>query len=191
MESKNRYDGLHPAAVSSIRYHAQRLARSNTVPGMDIRDYEQHLALQLLRRSNRYDDRRASFATFADRVVRSQSASLASPTEARSHDRVMLSLDDILSNCANEDDGTFHDLISVDQTISSMHDSAPNDLADLHVDLARFIESLPPALRRCLVWLAAGGVEAAMRDGLHRSSFFEACGRLRARAVAYGLAEYL
>ena len=107
MERKNRYDGLHPAAVSSIRYHAKRLARCNTVPGMDIGDYEQHLALQLLRRSERYDDRRASFATFADRVVRSQSASLASPTEARSHEREMLSLDDILPSSTDEDDGTF------------------------------------------------------------------------------------
>ena len=73
MERQNRYDGLHPAAVSSIRYHSERLARCNTVPGMDISDYEQHLALQLLLRSERYDQRRASFATFADRVVRSQS----------------------------------------------------------------------------------------------------------------------
>ena len=191
MERKNRYDGLHPAAVSSIRYHAKRLARCNTVPGMDIGDYEQHLALQLLRRSERYDDRRASFATFADRVVRSQSASLASPTEARSHEREMLSLDDILPNSTDDGDGTLHDLISGNECVSSTHDGSAHDVADLHVDLARFFESLPPALRRCLGWLVAGGVEAAIRDGLHRSSFYEARGRLRARAMAYGLAEYL
>ena len=191
MEWKNHYEGLHPAAVSSVGYHAKRLARCNTVPGMDIGDYEQHLALQLLRRSERYDDRRSSFPTFADRVVRSQSASLASTTEARSHERESLSLDDILPSSTDDGDGTLHDLISVDETTSSMHDKSPNDLADLRVDLARFFESLPPALRRCLGWLVAGGVEAAIRDGLHRSSFYEARGRLRARAMAYGLAEYL
>ncbi len=186
MERKNRYNGLHPAAVSSIAYHAKRLARCNTVPGMDIGDYEQHLALQLLRRSDGYDDRRASFATFADRVARSQSASLTSPTEARSREREMLSLDELLPNSTDDGDGTLHDPISRNECVSSAH-----DVADLHVDLARFFESLPPALRRCLGWLAAGGVEAAIRDGLHRSSFYEARGRLRARAMAYGLAEYL
>lgn len=191
MERKNRYDGLHPAAVSSIRYHAKRLARCNAVPGMDIEDYEQHLALQLLCRSERYDPQRASFATFADRVVRSQAATLASPTEARSHEREMLSLDDILPNSTDDGDGTLHDLISGNVCVSSTHDGSAYDVADLHVDLARFIESLPPALRRCLGWLVAGAVEAAIRDGLHRSSFYEARGRLRARAMAYGLANYL
>ena len=191
MERKNHYDGLHPAAVSSIGYHAKRLARCNTVPGMDIGDYEQHLALQLLRRSGGYDDRRASFATFADRVVRSQSASLASPTEARSHEREMLSLDDILPSSTDDGDGTLHDLIPGNECVSAAHDGSAHDVADLHVDLARFIDSLSPAMRRCLGWLVAGGVEAAIRDGLHRSSFYEARGRLRARAMAYGLAEYL
>ena len=42
--------------------------------------------------------------------------------------------------------------------------------------------SLPPTLRRCLAWIAVGGAEAAIRDGLHRSSFYEARERLRARA---------
>jgi hypothetical protein len=191
MERKNRYDGLHPAAVSSIRYHAKRLARCNTVPSMDIGDYDQHLALNLLRRSDRYDDRRSSFPTFADRVVQSQSASLASPTEARSCEREMLSLDDILPSSTDDGDGTLHDLISGNELVSSTQDGSAHDVADLRVDLARFFESLPPALRRCLGWLVAGGVEAAIRDGLHRSSFYEARWRLRARALTYGLAEYL
>lgn len=112
MERKNRYEGLDPAAVSSIRHHAKRLARGNAVPGMDIDDYEQHLALRLLRRSDGYDDRRASFATFADRVVRSKSATLARTTEARSHERAMLSFDHILPNSADKDNGTFPGLIS-------------------------------------------------------------------------------
>ena len=129
MERQNRYDGLHPAAVSSIRYHAKRLARCNTVPGMGIGDYEQHLALQLLRRSDRYDDRRASFATFADRVVRNQSASLASPTEARSHEREMLSLDDVLPSSTDDGDGSLHDLIPGNECVSSTHDGSAYDVA--------------------------------------------------------------
>ena len=42
-----------------------------------------------------------------------------------------------------------------------------------------------------MAWIAAGGVQAAIRDGLHRSSFYEARERLQAQAVAFGLAEYL
>ena len=191
MERKNRYDGLHPAAASSIRYHAKRLAGCNAVPGMNLEDYEQHLALQLLRKGKTYDEGRASYATFADRVVRSQSASLASPTAARSHERAMLSLDDILPNSTDDGDGTLHDLLPGNGCVPSTHDRRAHDVADLRVDLARFHDGLSPALRRCLAWVADGGVQSAIRDGLHRSSFYEARERLRARAAAYGLAEYL
>jgi hypothetical protein len=137
MERKNRYDGLHPAAASSIRYHAKRLAGCNAVPGMDLEDYEQHLALQLLRKSKTYDDGRASYATFADRVVRSQSASLASATAARSHEQAMLSLDDILPSSTDDGDGTLHDLLPGNGCVPSTHDRRAHDVADLRVDLAR------------------------------------------------------
>jgi hypothetical protein len=95
----------------------------------------------------------------------------------------MLSLDDSLSWPDADGEPTSLDVISPD--------GGDADAADLRVDLARFLDNLPPALRRCLGWLVAGGAKAAMREGLHRSSFYEARRRLRARAAAYGLAEYL
>ena len=76
MEQSNRYDGVHPRAVQFIRYHARQLARLCAVPGMDIADYEQELAADLLERSDRFDPSRSSYPTFADRLIRKRVASL-------------------------------------------------------------------------------------------------------------------
>ena len=62
----------------------------------------------------------------------------------------------------------------------------------LRHDLGRFIALLPPALRRCCAILMSGSVgEAIQKENLHRSSYYEALGRLRCRAREAGLHHYL
>ena len=78
MEHSNRYNGIDPRAVNTVRFHARRLTRRRAVPGMEVEDYEQDLTLDLLHRLKKYDSSRSGIATFIDRVVRHRSASLGS-----------------------------------------------------------------------------------------------------------------
>ena len=57
MDSRNRYDGLDPQAIRTVRTHARRLARRGAMPGMDTEDYEQELMLDLHRRLRRLRER--------------------------------------------------------------------------------------------------------------------------------------
>jgi RNA polymerase sigma-70 factor (ECF subfamily) len=65
----------------NIKIRAHNLVRSGAVPGMDADDVGQHLRLHLLKRHDRFDRVRATYDTFADRVLRNCVASLADPTE--------------------------------------------------------------------------------------------------------------
>lgn len=190
MERKNRYDGLHPAAVSSIRHHASCLARVNAVPGMDQEDYQQELALHLLSRIGQHDERRGSLPTFISRLLENRSKSFRAPTEAKTVERRMLSFDEPTGSGGDED-ATLVDLIATEQALWATSRSSPSTRMDLQIDMNRLEQSLPPGGRRCLGWLLCGGVDAAIRDGIHRSSFYDALKRLRTHAHRCGLDEYL
>ena len=157
---------------------------------MNIEDYEQELALHLLRRRDYYNEERSSFPTYADRITRNRSRSLAKKTKAQVVERQMLSLDDTVEN-RNEDDIAIQDLVSDDQSLWPDSRLSCSERINLRIDLGRFIRDLPPSLRRCLGWLLADGVKTAIRDGVHRSSFYDALERLRVRAAGYDLKEYL
>jgi hypothetical protein len=181
MEQYNRYDGVHPRAVQFIRYHARQLARLCAVPGMDIADYEQELVADLLERSDRFDPSRASYPTFADRLIRKRVASLLEcgsrmrRVSAGGHDG------DAIVAAALETEGLWPaSLLPAHERIN------------LRLDLERFIEQLPIRLRRCCGWLMAlNRRTAASEIGLHRSSLYEAAAELKQRAGEAGLDRYL
>lgn len=171
MEQLNRYDGVHPRAVQFVRHHARQLARSAPFPGMDVEDYEQDLLADLIERSKSFDPGRATYPTFADRVIRHRAGRLKSRAASRSAEAQAIPLDDEnVLELASEDD----------------------EAAPLRLDLERFIQALPVRLRRCCVWLASDNrVEAAATLGLHRSTLYEAARDLRLRAIETGLDLYL
>ena len=186
---RNRYDVLHPYATQTIRFHAQRLARGTLFPGMTAEDHQQELALDLWRRLPAYDPERAGLATFIDRIVRRRVSDLitSAHTAARDGERQTISLDS-----AEDGDGTgLSDQVSTSEGLWA----GPADLeheVSLRHDLGRFIALLPPALRRCCAILISGSVgEAIHEEKLHRSSYYEALGRLRRRAREAGLHRYL
>lgn len=191
MEHQNRYDGLDPRAVASIRHHARRLAASRAVPGMEIEDIEQDLVLDLLRRQAAYNPHLASFATFADRVITHRVATLTAPSAKRAAERSMDSLDRPVDD--DEDGGlTVGDTIRSDQALWPNDPSSDDEQTGLRIDVVRFIDGLSPALRRCSDLLMQDNLaEAARQAGLHRSSVYEAVARLRRRAGDLGLAIYL
>jgi hypothetical protein len=190
MESRNSFDGLDPRAVATVRHHASRLARSRSLPGMDLEDVEQDLALDLLHRGRRFDPARASFATFADRVVGNRVATLTAPGLRLRAERAMASLDKPVDG---EDQETNRgELMAEQDGLHARRSLDRHDELDLRHDVARFLRGLTPALRRCAGIIVADNVAAAAKAaGLHRGTVYEGAHRLRVAAARSGLDIYV
>lgn len=178
-------DVFHPYATTTIRIHAQRLARLRVMPSMDREDYEQELACDLLRRLAAFRPERASLATFVDRVVRNRAARFFMTAGAAAYrdERQALAVQTVDENAMTP---------QVEPEGPASRAETFTDAADLRRDLARFMASLSPALQRCCAILQDGATGEAIRQhGLHRSSHYDALRRLRSRARDAGLHEYL
>jgi len=154
MELNNRYGGISPRVIRNMKYQAARLARSGALPGMDKEDIEQELMLDLLRRKGRFDPDRASFDTFADRVITNRVASLTASTHKLRAERITISLDFVVAN-DDEDDGT-----SLLDKLDDLENPFVVDELKIGLvrDVARFIGDLPPVLQRYVAILAADNV---------------------------------
>ena len=193
MGSRNRYDGIDPIIIQSIRAHAQRLSRSNALPGMDIEDIEQEFVLHVLRRARDFDPSRASFPTFIDRIVRRHAVAMTETVRT-------------LKRGFGIDIIPFADLRGVPGTGSELPwgrtrqppitwgnaDPAPEDEAMLRHDISRLIATLPDNLWQCFLWLLEDSISAACRrTGLARSSAYERIATLRKRCRDADLDIYL
>jgi hypothetical protein len=180
MEHRNRYDRVHPRAVQFVRYHARQLARHRAVPGMELEDYEQDLITDLLVRERRFDATRASYPTFADRVIRN---------------RVSTLIEAGLRMCRIEDQRPR--AVVAEPSLETQADSSvcacwAEEWCSVCLDLERFVEQLPVRLRRCCEWLLAENRRAAAASlGLHRCSLYEAAHDLKRHAIEAGLHLYL
>jgi hypothetical protein len=180
MEHRNRYDGVHPRAIPFVRYHARQLARHRAVPGMEIEDYEQDLITDLLVRERRFDATRASYPTFADRVIRNRVSTLIQAG---------------LRMRRIEDHGPR--AVTSEPNLETQADASTSacwtgEWCLLCLDLERFLEQLPVRLRRCCEWLLAENRRAAAAAlELHHSSLYEAAHDLKRQAIAAGLHLYL
>jgi DNA-directed RNA polymerase specialized sigma24 family protein len=182
MEQTTRDAALAPRTLKHIRSTASRLARSGRIRGMDAEDIAQDLFLDLWRRCPAFDPSRASFPTFADRIIAHRAASLTASTPRMQLERRKIGFDDPIDG---SDGGTLADILS--------DPAAPGELEHgLALDFRRFIEGLSPALQRCCAILAEPNIRlAATQAGTHRSSLYENARRLRRQAEAAGLKEYV
>jgi RNA polymerase sigma-70 factor (ECF subfamily) len=182
MEQFTRDAALAPRTRKHIRNTARHLARCHSVPGMDAADIEQDLFMDLWRRRGAFDPAKASFATYADRIIAHRVATLTSASSRRAAECRQVALDDCI-----DADGR--------QTVAdTLADPAALSEADqaLAIDMKRFVASLPPALLRCCtILLAPNRRDASMQAGIHHSSVYEAAHRLRKLAEAAGLREYI
>lgn len=174
--------GLDASTFRHIRNTAGRLASAGSVPGMDREDIEQDLILDLWQRRRAFDPSRASFRTFADRIVAHRIATLTCATARTQAERTIAWLD----APTGDDGGPGLADVLADTT-------APTDIdLGLAFDVRRFVATLTQALRRCCAILAEPNVaEAARVVGLHRSVVYEGVTRLRVLATAAGLRDYL
>ena len=174
--------GLNASTFRHIRNAARRLASTGSVPGMDREDIEQDLILDLWHRRRAFDRSRASFRTFADRIVAHRIATLTSPTARTQAERNIAWLD----APTGDDKGS-----TLAETLRDPATPTDIDLG-LALDVRRFVAALTPALRRCCKILVEPNVaEAARAARLRRSAVYEGAGRLRVLATATGLQDYL
>lgn len=182
MDSHNRYDGLDPRTIRTVRTYARRLARRGAQSGMETEDYEQELMLDLHRRLRRYDPGRGSLSTFTEHVVRHRAAELGA---VRSGEPEMVSLDQPEDDSAENE--TLGDRLDVACRLWCEPSPFAEDLCGLRLDLIRFVSALPPSLQRCCGWLLVGSIqEAARQAGVHRDTIFDGRRRLRERAIQAG-----
>lgn len=182
MDQLTRDAALDARTRKHIRNTARRLARRGGVPGMDAEDIEQDLFLDLWRRRAGFDPERASFATFADRVIAHRVATLTSPTARLRAERRQVCIDEPIEGDAGQ---TLADVLADPMGLGELDHG-------LALDLRRFVAGLTPALQRCCEILLAPNLRAATAQaGVHHSSIYENARRLRRQAEAAGLKEYV
>ena len=176
----------------SIRFRADRLARSGAVPGMDGEDIAQDLRLDLLRRSEQYVPDRAAFPTFSDRVTQNRVASLAAPTARLRAERSMIDLDRPVETEDGEPGETLADRLPQSAALHEGAEHGHDHHVGLREDVRRLLDGLSPACRALAALLPEMSVsEAARMLGLHRSTAYDRIAAIRAAAVAMGLDDYL
>jgi hypothetical protein len=183
METTVTNHGLERRVVKNIQFHARHLARDNAVPGMDVQDYEQDLAADLLHRRPAFDPLVASFATFADRIVRHRVSALKTPTVRSNAERKTTSLDASIISF----DGDEHTLLDVLPDSASLTEEA----VVLGIDMRRFLPKLTEVeWQTCAVLLDDNISEGARAAAITRSKAYDHIDHLRGHAAAHGLGDY-
>jgi DNA-directed RNA polymerase specialized sigma24 family protein len=185
MSSANRYPGIDPRIVASVRHHARR-ARGR-LSGMELEDLEQELMLHVHRRLGSYDSERADLWTYADRILSNFVSNLAKAAVAKSRggSAAMVSLDDTKVQ------------LNSDSLAAADFDRSSADLRwceRIHrrQDLERVLHALPQHLQDSCHRLATSSVtEAARRSGLARGSIYSRIATLKRVFAAAGLDAYL
>ncbi len=156
------------------------------------RDIQHELLVDVLHRLRSFDPSRASFHTFADRVVDHGAARLIQRREAmrRDHRRCVCSLDDpVLDRNGTEvTRGELQDRESC-RPGRSQPGLPVADLVVLRVSLARLRETLPPELRMLLDRLEQGQTieDIWHQTGIPRGTLWGHLKRLRKLAQEAGL----
>jgi len=192
MEHLHHLTDPHSRVSTNIRIRAARLARSGAACGMEAEDIEQDLRLDLIRRMPRFDATRASFETFADRLIAHRVASLAAATAAKRADRAMKSLEAQIEPDGDNGSLTLADVTPEDAALYHAPDGFGDETGtSLGHDVARLLHALSPGCRA--VAIALGNMtasEAARALGLHRSSIYARIALIRTAATDLGLGEY-
>jgi len=155
---------------------ARRIGRTLRLPPPDIGDVRQELLLELVRRAPRFDGQ-ASWPTFAKLVIRHAGQDVADRL-VRERGRHGGSIDD--TERTSEDDG-----------LAAWWTGGAAGAGAIHqrLDIQRFLEGLPPRLRRlCHLLAEEDHADALAGSGFSRSEFFRQIHELRMRLRAFGLA---
>ncbi len=185
MSTRNQYPGIDPYVVRLVRHCARMCCRTAHLGSSDVPDVEQELFLDLYRRMAKYEPERASFRTFANRVVRNRAHSLLESTHAGIRNGRTVSLDDH----PNGDDGPTREESLLD---AGLLDAPDVGRADRDLDVRRALERLPGALKPLSETLCHyTPTETAARLGMSRSAVYWRRELVRRELEKLDLFEYL
>jgi hypothetical protein len=171
---------LERRVLQNISYHARRLAKDNAVPGMEASDYQQDLQTDLIKRARSFDPQRASFPTFADRVVRHRVSTLRSLSVNQKAERRAVSLNEPIT-MPDGSQRPIEDLVPDDKALTE------DDLL-IRIDMHRFAATLTARdLEGCELLLSDSLSEGVRQLGINRSTGYDRIRRLRDRAIKQGL----
>ena len=154
MERSHHLTDANSRVSRNIRFRAERLARSGSVPGMDADDVAQDLRLDLVERGSRYDPARASFETFADRVAANRIATLAAPTARLRAERGMRDVHGP-SGVSDRCEGLpLADTLPESSALHAAEKAEPDVAFGLRRDVGRLLAALPPTCRQVAVALS-------------------------------------
>lgn len=184
MESRNRYQGVHPHAVGTVRFHARKLARSPGFHPDDVEDLEQELMLHIHRQMVRHNPDRASTGTFLSRMVDNFAISLHRQATANGVGEVKFVS---LSEPVQDEDGNTSerlDLLPSDLSPWPNHGTSWHEEVENRVEVSRLLKRLPPSLRQLALLFMTEPVSTVSRTrGISRQSLYEVVARMR-RLVA-------
>lgn len=182
-------------AENLIGIEAQKLVGRAGITRSEIEDLRQDLRLHLWRRLPMFDPCRAKYETFVDRIVRHRAATIVEFRKAarRSHLRCQCSLNEGVTAPGGE---TIERASMVDEEAGRRRLGAANrssrEEADLALDVAAFVSSLPAALRDlCLRLRSRSPTEVARELGIPRGSLYRTLRELRRRLEEAGFEKYL
>jgi RNA polymerase sigma-70 factor, ECF subfamily len=139
----------------------------------------------------RFDATRASFETFADRLIAHRIASLAATTAAKRADRIMKSLEAPIAPDGEDGGLSLADVTPEDAALYPPTGAGTTDASGLGHDVLLLLHALSPGCRA--VAIALGNMtasEAARALDLHRSSVYARIALIRDVATSLGLQEY-
>ncbi len=184
---------IHPHVRRSVQAHARRIFLSRRVPHLSQADIAQELYAAFYERQNKYDSSRASFRTFAERIVKNCAESLVESAQAekRGRDYDIFHFSDIpVENEAGE-------CLDIEDTIgrhrlkNGLIPSAEDQMT-LVVDVHSVVYELPRSLQESCFWLLCSTVcDAARRSGLCAWTIHQRRKTIRQRFVDAGLDAYI
>lgn len=193
MESSNHPICDARSRVSrNIRVRALKLARSGAVPGMDVDDFEQHLRLRLVKCNDRFDPERASYDTYADRVLGNCVASLAEPTDRLCAERLWIDINGPLPGAKDGEPLRLSDALSENAALFASPTCQPDEIIGLKLDVQHMLSMLTTASQSVAAALTEmSPTEAARELRVHRSTVYAHLNALRKAALDLGLDTYV
>jgi len=166
-------------ALDRIEFRAGRLARLFRLCDDDVDDLRQELALELVKAAARFDPDTSSRRTFINRALDRRYRHIYRRLQtAQRHEAFCPSPASLLKN--------------FNPVVNDPHSGelSEQERAELHIDLAPAISSLPRHLQEiCELLKTHSPREAAEQLGVHRSTIYRAMQEIRSRFIECGLDE--
>lgn len=193
--TKHYLDSIDPFASRFIRAKVRQLIRQVGFPADDREDLLHDFAVDLLHRRASFDANAGAWEAFVVVVCENRFASILAHHRAamRSWDRKPSSLDEGTQNGEGEQ-ATVGDTLADDchEWRTGRRQRTWIDTADLAMDLAEFLDSLPPAMRDLCERRKVSTIsEAAKAMGITRVAAYERLRRIREAGEKKDLRDYL